>query len=249
MPGFFKLSPKQHTSMERSLKAIAKLSEQGRELPPVTQFVDRRDVVSPQEGTSRCHLLRGRCSDLVPALFSHERGANASRRTRDRAVAAFSIRQRFSRSCGGRQICLYHPSRGRPSNGCLPGGMGHVRCANSGSRLPWLLTTVFAAASAAGLALAFVSACSTRQQAASLGNFLILVMSAIGGSMVPRFLMPEFFQQLGWLTPNTWVLEAYSVTFWRDDLTSLLIPIGALALTAVGGLWIAKTLTRRAMSH
>ena len=67
--------------------------------------------------------------------------------------------------------------------------------------------------------------------------------------MVPRFLMPDFFQQLGWLTPNTWVLEAYRVTFWQDDLTALAVPIGALAITAGGGLWVAKALTRRALSR
>ena len=246
---FFKLSPKQHTSMERSLKAIAKLSEQGRELPPITQFVDRRDVVSPKKAPPDVIYYAGAVAILF-LLFSAMNAAQTLLEERETGLLQRLVSG--SASVGvvvdGKFAFITLQGVAQVTVVYLVGwGMFGVPILDHA--LPWLLTTVFAAASAAGLALAFVSACSTRQQAASLGNFLILVMSAIGGSMVPRFLMPEFFQQLGWLTPNTWVLEAYSVTFWREDLTSLVIPIGALALTAVGGLWIAKTLTRRAMSH
>ena len=78
-----------------------------------------------------------------------------------------------------------------------------------------------------GLALALATACRTRRQAQTLANVAILVLSAIGGSMVPRFFMPPLLQDLGWITPNTWALEAYTAIFWRDE------PVGAL-LAAVG---------------
>ena len=61
------------------------------------------------------------------------------------------------------------------------------------------------------------SACRTRRQAQTIANTVILVLSALGGSMVPRFFMPEALQDLGWLTPNTWALEAYSGIFWRGE--------------------------------
>ena len=246
---FFKLSPTQQTSMDRSLKAIAKLSEQGRALPPVAQFVERHDVIPPQKAPVDVIYYAGAVAILF-LLFSATNAAQTLIEEREtglmqRLVAGSASvgvvvdgKFAFITLQGVAQVAVIY---------LVGWSMFGVPVLDHA--WPWLLTTVFAAASAAGLALAFVSACSTRQQAASLGNFIILVMSAVGGSMVPRFLMPDFFQQLGWLTPNTWVLEAYRVTFWQDDLTALAVPIGALAITAGGGLWVAKALTRRALSR
>jgi len=97
--------------------------------------------------------------------------------------------------------------------------------------LPWLATTVAAAICAAGICLFLATLCTSRRQAQTLGNFLVLIISAIGGSMVPRFLMPEWLQTVGWLTPNAWVLEAYTSTFWRGG------GIGPLATA-----WLVLTL-------
>jgi ABC-2 type transport system permease protein len=115
-----------------------------------------------------------------------------------------------------------------------------------GNLFPWALTTAAAAAAAAGLALALATACSTRQQAQAIANVSILVLSAVGGSMVPRFLMPGWLQDLGWLTPNTWALEAYVDIFWRDrPLEHLLVPWGLLLGAAVLGLVSAQLMARR----
>ena len=71
-------------------------------------------------------------------------------------------------------------------------------------------------------------------------------MSALGGSMVPRFFMPPLLQDLGWITPNTWALEAYTAIFWRDEaMTSLLLPWAMLAGAGIIGLWIAQRAARR----
>lgn len=113
---------------------------------------------------------------------------------------------------------------------------------------PWFVTTVLAACAAAGIALTFVLLCSTRQQAQQLANILVLVTSAVGGSMVPRYLMPEWIQGLGWLTPNTWVVEAYSGIFWRGESWSdLQLPWLVLAGIGLMGLLIARTLARRSL--
>ncbi len=115
-----------------------------------------------------------------------------------------------------------------------------------GNVLPWLGTTVIAAGAAAGLGLTLTTACTTRRQAQTLSNVVILIVSALGGSMVPRFLMPPLLQDLGWLTPNTWALEAYTSIFWRGDPASeLLLPWAMLAAAAVAGLLIARRLARR----
>jgi ABC-2 type transport system permease protein len=86
---------------------------------------------------------------------------------------------------------------------------------------PQLQTTTYGA----GLGLLLVTGCKTRAQAQVLPTVVILIMSAIGGSMVPRFFMPQWLQQLGWLTPNTWALEAYSGVFWRSESALQLLPL------------------------
>ena len=43
----------------------------------------------------------------------------------------------------------------------------------------------------------------------TLSTFAVLLLSAVGGSMVPRFMMPGWLQQLGAFTPNFWSIEAF----------------------------------------
>jgi ABC-2 type transport system permease protein len=75
------------------------------------------------------------------------------------------------------------------------------------------LCTAFAVA-AFGMLLA--SICRTRAQLGALSTLLILTMSAIGGSMFPRFLMPEAMQKAGLWTINAWAIDGFTKVFWRD---------------------------------
>ncbi len=110
----------------------------------------------------------------------------------------------------------------------------------------WAVTTVVAAIAAAGIGLVFVLACKTRSQAITLANIFTLVVSAIGGSMVPRYLMPAWLQDLGWLTPNTWTLEAYGAIFWRGEgVDAMLLPWAALLATGLIGFALARFLAPR----
>ncbi|MGA2267029.1 MAG: ABC transporter permease [Bryobacteraceae bacterium] len=81
--------------------------------------------------------------------------------------------------------------------------------------------TSFAVASF-GMLLASVS--RSRGQQAAVSTLLILTMSAIGGSMVPRFLMPEAMKTAGLLTFNAWAIDGYTKVFWRDEPVSHLAP-------------------------
>jgi ABC-2 type transport system permease protein len=75
------------------------------------------------------------------------------------------------------------------------------------------LCTAFAVA-AFGMLLA--SICRTRAQLGALSTLLILTMSAVGGSMFPRFLMPEAMQKAGLWTINAWAIDGFTKVFWRD---------------------------------
>ncbi|HME58523.1 MAG TPA: ABC transporter permease [Terracidiphilus sp.] len=75
------------------------------------------------------------------------------------------------------------------------------------------LCTAFAVA-AFGMLLA--SICRTRAQLGALSTLLILTMSAVGGSMFPRYLMPEAMQKAGLWTINAWAIDGFTKVFWRD---------------------------------
>ena len=103
---------------------------------------------------------------------------------------------------------------------------------------PWFLTTLAAAAAAAGLGLLVASICTSKQQAQTISTFVVLVCSAIGGSMVPRFMMPPWLQDAGWYTPNAWAIEAYQGVLWRGEGISELLPelcwLWAMGLVTTG---------------
>ena len=112
----------------------------------------------------------------------------------------------------------------------------------------WRATAVVAAIAAAGLALAIISACRTRGQAQPLSTFIVLLLAALGGSMAPRYLMPEVFRQLGWATPHAWVIEAYQSILWRGQFDTGVVGAWAL-LAGIGalGYGVAVGLERRQM--
>lgn len=114
---------------------------------------------------------------------------------------------------------------------------------------PWLITALLAAGVSAWLGLLLASLCRTRQQAQTASAFVVLILSAIGGSMMPRFLMPGWLRDLGWFTPNAWVIESWHGIFWRGDGPAELATAWSvlLAITLVAMLlsvWMAHRLVR-----
>jgi ABC-2 type transport system permease protein len=71
-------------------------------------------------------------------------------------------------------------------------------------------------------------------------------MSALGGSMFPRFLMTPAMQKAGLLTFNAWALDGYIKVFWREaPLAALLPQVGMLAAFMVVFLALARLFARR----
>ncbi len=83
--------------------------------------------------------------------------------------------------------------------------------------LPGTLITIAATAfacSAFGVFLA--SFAKTRQQVQGLSTMVVLVMSAIGGSMMPLFFMPALMQKAAVLSVNYWSIQSFYDVFWRN---------------------------------
>ena len=103
--------------------------------------------------------------------------------------------------------------------------------------------TSFAVASF-GMLLASVS--HTRAQQGAISTLIILTMSAIGGSMFPRFLMPEAMQKVGLLTFNAWAIDGYTKVFWRDEPILHLAPqVAVLVGSGIVLFLIARRFARR----
>lgn len=109
----------------------------------------------------------------------------------------------------------------------------------------WSLTTFVASFAAAGLGLAVAASCTTKQQAHTIATFIVLVCSAVGGSMVPRFMMPPWLQDMGWYTPNAWTIDAYHGVLWRGEtLPDILPELAWLTVVAAVTLLVAIVISR-----
>ena len=115
------------------------------------------------------------------------------------------------------------------------------------SHVPGFVTmTVVTAAAAAALGLVLAALAQTRSQLSGFSTILILTMSALGGSMFPRFLMSESLQKFGLLTFNAWALDGYLKVFWRNaPLWQLWPQVSMLAGLTGAFLVVARVLARR----
>jgi ABC-2 type transport system permease protein len=80
----------------------------------------------------------------------------------------------------------------------------------------FIAMTVVTAGAASSFALMLAAICQSRMQLGWVSTIVILTMSALGGSMVPRYLMSETIQKAGLWTFNAWALDGYNKIFWRE---------------------------------
>jgi ABC-2 type transport system permease protein len=110
----------------------------------------------------------------------------------------------------------------------------------------FLVMTVFTAGAASAFGLVLATLARTRAQLSGFSTILILTMSALGGSMFPRFLMSETMQKLGLVTFNAWALDGYLKVFWRDAPIWQLWPqVLVLSIIAAVFLSLARLFARR----
>ena len=82
--------------------------------------------------------------------------------------------------------------------------------------LPSLVLMIFAAAHAcSSFGIFLASFAKSRQQVQTLSTIVILIMSAIGGSMIPIFIMPEIMQKISVVSVNYWGVQGFYDIFWR----------------------------------
>jgi|HigsolmetaAR202D_1030399.scaffolds.fasta_scaffold00150_37 ABC-2 type transport system permease protein len=113
---------------------------------------------------------------------------------------------------------------------------------------PAALALVCAAVSVAalGYALLISSVTRTTEQATLLGGAGNLILAAIGGIMVPKFVMPEAMQQLTNISPMAWGLEGFLDVLLHDAGTREVLPeAAALAAFGAAALAIAWALLKR----
>ncbi len=80
----------------------------------------------------------------------------------------------------------------------------------------FLAMTCATSAACASFALFLAALCRSRQQLHGVSVILVLTMSAVGGSMVPRYIMNDAMKGLGKFTFNGWALDGFQKIFWYD---------------------------------
>jgi ABC-2 type transport system permease protein len=101
---------------------------------------------------------------------------------------------------------------------------------------PLALVMVSLAASAAATGMGFLLAAlgRTQEQVGNLGTLISVVMAAVGGMMVPSYVMPHFMQTISRFTPHAWALSGYQDIIVRGlGVVDILPAVGMLMLFAL----------------
>jgi len=117
----------------------------------------------------------------------------------------------------------------------------------SGIHWPALLLMLLAiSAAAVSLALAIACLVQTHAQASAFGPILNVLMAALGGIMVPIFVMPPVMQQIARFSPMNWGLEGLLTVVLRSgEIGGVLPEAGKLFCFAALMLAAAYLLFRR----
>jgi len=115
--------------------------------------------------------------------------------------------------------------------------------------LNWWAVSAAVSLAAVAWALLIASLARTAEQATIVGGIGNILMGAIGGIMVPKFIMPAAMQKLAALSPMAWGLEGFHTVMLRHGSFVDLLPNLAQLLTfAALSLLAAVWLNHRALA-
>lgn len=93
--------------------------------------------------------------------------------------------------------------------------------------LALIVISVLSAYAAISYSLLIGVYAKTQDQAGGFGAISIIIFAAIGGIWVPSFIMPEYMQNIGMISPLHWCIEGYYSLFLKNgewnELTGTLI--------------------------
>ncbi|RYU62934.1 ABC transporter permease [Methylolobus aquaticus] len=102
----------------------------------------------------------------------------------------------------------------------------------------FVLLSFGTAAAANGLGLLVAALGHSEAQVDTLAVLLAITLAALGGIMVPTFVMPEGLQQLSRLTPHAWALSGYQDVIVRGLGVSDILPETAVLLGFASIFWL-----------
>jgi len=85
----------------------------------------------------------------------------------------------------------------------------------NGSVLALVFLSFSLSLSAVGLASLIAVSSNSTEQASTIGGIMSILLGAIGGVMVPKFIMPDFMQTLANISPMSWGLDGFLDIFLR----------------------------------
>jgi len=87
---------------------------------------------------------------------------------------------------------------------------------NIKQNIPGLILMIVATAFAcSGFGVFLASIAKSRAQVQGMTTLIVLTMSAIGGSMIPSFIMPSWMQHMAVVSVNYWSIQGFYDIFWR----------------------------------
>lgn len=104
------------------------------------------------------------------------------------------------------------------------------------SYLPSLILMILATSYAcAGFGIILASFAKSRQQVQGYSTLVVLIMSAMGGSMIPLFIMPEIMQKMAVVSVNYWSIQGFFDIFLGNlSLTDLKFLSKVFTLIMIG---------------
>jgi ABC-2 type transport system permease protein len=96
--------------------------------------------------------------------------------------------------------------------------------------LALVIVTLATAAAATGLGLLVAALGKTERQISGISTLLALTLAAVGGMMVPVFVMPDFMQVVAKISPHYWALQGYQDVIVRGLGVKAVLPEAGVLL-------------------